>query len=154
MPSLPARRSILLATAALALVPATALAATPKTFGFYFHQDAKTERSVTISVAKHKITGGSATLRFKKNGKLCAAPGASVAGPIGVNFSLKHPVTPSGSGAFSFKTSSNSAPVKHAPISVSGRFTSAKSAKVTVKSSFKGCKGSYSVKKTTYSQGG
>jgi hypothetical protein len=152
---LPARRSVLLAAVALAMVPAAALAATPKKFGFYFAQNAKSQQSLTIGVNKHKITNGSATLKFKKNGKLCAAPGASVAGPIGVSFSLtKHPVTPSSSGAFSFKTSSTGAPLRHAAISVSGLFTSSKSARITVKSSFRGCKGKYSVRKTQFSLGG
>ena len=156
MPASPSLRRVApVALLAAVAIPATALAAHPKANGYYYATNAKSQTSVTIGVVKGKISNGQASLRFKKGGKLCAAPGASVAGPVGVSFNIaKHPVAPSSSGTFSVKTKNAAKDLGRAPITVTGTFTSSKRATIRVKSSFKGCTGSFATKKAVYTQGG
>lgn len=143
---------------ALVIALAAGIAASPASAklpvktGAYFQQVGK--KTGYIITDKGKITGVSASLVFKKNGKACTPDGLSTYdGVTGLYFAPKRPAASNSKNRFSFNGTRQSAYPK-LKTSVAGRFVSANKATFTIKASQGNCKASLTLKNARYTAGG
>ncbi|MBN8866609.1 MAG: hypothetical protein J0H98_03550 [Solirubrobacterales bacterium] len=148
------RLAILALGLALAVGVASPAAAKVKPKDGAYYQ-ALGKQSGYIITEKGKITGVSATLKFKlKNGKTCIPEGLYDSdGVAGVYFAPKRPVAPKRTNRFSFKGTKQTSYPK-LKTSISGRLVNANKAAFTIKARQGGCSAQLTLKRAKYTAGG